>query len=68
MHLTAHLEKETTERAGDIFRVIELRDDKGRDRTDLVDQGKHYHTVDQLRRDIARETKRALASIHVEEV
>lgn len=47
---------ETSERAGagDMFQVVDLLDDSDNSRTDLVDQGKHYATLDELKADIAQ--------------
>jgi type I restriction enzyme S subunit len=46
---------ETSEHAGagGMFQVAALDDENGKDRTDLVDQGKHYNTIDELADDIA---------------
>lgn len=47
---------ETSERAGagGMFQVADLLDDSDNSRTDLVDQGKHYATLDELKADLAQ--------------
>lgn len=72
-HYEAHLDWETGKHAGagGTFQIIELKevnDSKSTDRTDLVDQGKHYHNLDQLSKDIALATGISADEIAVEEV
>ncbi len=72
-HYEAQLDWETGERAGagGTFQVIELTevdDSNSIDRTDLVDQGTHYHNLRQLAKDIALATGISAANITVEEV
>lgn len=52
----AILDYETSERAGagGMFQVSSLTDDVGRDRSSLVDQGRHYESEYDLRIDIAK--------------
>src|ERR1700680_2926029 len=46
-HINAQLDWEMGERAGAgaTFQVIELKDDEENDLTDLVDQGRHFHSI-----------------------
>lgn len=55
-YFTVVLDYETSERAGagGMFQVAALSDEDDKDRTDLVDQGKHYAALDELINDIAR--------------
>jgi hypothetical protein len=49
--ISAHLDRAKGESvgAGGTFQVISLTDDEGNDLTDLVDQGTHFHNIDELR-------------------
>lgn len=49
---------DTSEEAGasGCFQVVELVDEDGLDSTDVIDQGKHYHSLDELIDDIAAKT------------
>jgi type I restriction enzyme S subunit len=51
-HITAELDRETGESAGagGTFQVVGLEDDEGNDLTELVDQGTHFHSIDELNR------------------
>lgn len=42
--------------ASGCFQVIELVDENGLDRTDIIDQCKHYNSLDELIEDIAAKT------------
>ena len=55
-HITAVLDRETGERAGagGTFQVVSLEDDEGNDLTELVDQGTHFHSIDELKLAIAK--------------
>jgi hypothetical protein len=46
-HINALLDWQTGEKAeaGATFQVIELKDDEENDLTDLVDQGRHFHSI-----------------------
>ena len=50
-HIMATLDRETSEGAGagGTFQVVSLEDDEGNDLTALVDQGKHFHSIDELK-------------------
>lgn len=56
VEVEAQLDYETSARAGagDCFQVIELLDDKGNDITDLVDQGYHYQSIEDLEADLTK--------------
>lgn len=53
------LDYEASERAGagGMFQVIALEDDEGKDFTHLIDQGRHYASLDQLKGDLANALK-----------
>jgi type I restriction enzyme S subunit len=59
---------ETSEHAGagGMFQVADLRDENDADRTELVDQGKHYTTLDELAADIARRLGVPVSQVEVE--
>jgi hypothetical protein len=46
-HITAQLDRETSERAGagGTFQVVKLEDDEGNNLTSWVDQGTHFHDL-----------------------
>lgn len=54
-YFTVVLDYETSEQAGagGMFQVAALSDEDDKDRTDLVDQGKHYAALDELANDVA---------------
>ena len=53
-HINAKLDWEMGERAGagGTFQVIELKDDEENDLTDLVDQGRHFHSIAELKQSV----------------
>ena len=53
-HITAQLDRETSERAGagGTFQVIKMEDDEGNNLTSWVDQGRHFHDLEELKRAI----------------
>jgi len=55
-YFKVHLDYETAEHVGAIgtFQVISITDDNENDHTSLVDQGKHYHSLESLASDIAK--------------
>ncbi|MFN3985812.1 MAG: restriction endonuclease subunit S [Rhodocyclaceae bacterium] len=69
-YFEVHLDYETSERAGagGMFQVISLEDEDGKDFTDLVDQGQHYASLDELKEDIASALKVEAGQIELEEV
>lgn len=58
-YFQAQLDYETSERAGagGMFQVISVEDEDGKDLTHLVDQGKHYASLDELKEDLASALK-----------
>lgn len=68
-HLFAQLDYETSERAGagGMFQVISVNDEDGKNFTHLVDQGWHYSSLDELRRDLARNLKVDVQQVKLEE-
>ncbi len=70
MEYTVHCDYETSERAGagGYFQVIDLRDENDNDCTNLIDQGQHYSSLDDLRKDIATATGANIADIVLTEV
>ena len=68
-YFTVTLDFETSEHAGagGMFQVADLRDENDKSRTDLVDQGKHYATLDELAADIARRLDVPASQIVLEE-
>jgi hypothetical protein len=50
-HINALLDWSTAEKAGAeaTFQVIELKDDEENDLTDLVDQGRYFHGIAELK-------------------
>jgi type I restriction enzyme, S subunit len=55
-HITAQLDYASSEGtgAGGMFQVSSLEDDEGNDLTDLVDQGAHFHDLNQLKEAIIK--------------
>jgi type I restriction enzyme S subunit len=53
-HITAQLDYSTSDRAGagGTFQVISLEDDEGNDLTALVDEGVHFHDLNELKQAI----------------
>lgn len=66
---TVVLDYETSDHAGagGMFQVAALSDEDDKDRTDLVDQGKHYAALDELANDIARRLGVRADQIELEE-
>lgn len=64
------LDYETSEHAGagGMFQVASVTDEEGRSRVDLVDQGKHYASLEEVAADIARALGVAADQIVLEEV
>lgn len=67
-HFTVIPDFETSEHAGagGMFQVTDLRDENDADRTELVDQGKHYSTLEELAADIARRLGVPVSQVEVE--
>lgn len=69
MHLNATLDYETSARAGaaGTFQVTELIDmTTDKDITSLVDQGYHYHDIDELKADLAKALKLDATAITID--
>lgn len=69
-HLQAQLDYETSERAGagGMFQVISIEDDEGKDYTHLVDQGRHYASLEDLKLDLASALQVAVKQVDLEAV
>lgn len=67
---TVHLDWESSEHAGagGMFQVISVEDNDGKDFTHLVDQGRHYALLDDLKEDIARALKVEAGQVDLEAV
>jgi hypothetical protein len=54
--IEAELDRETGQQAGadGTFQVIGLEDDEGNDLTDLIDQGRHFNNMDELKQAILK--------------
>jgi type I restriction enzyme S subunit len=70
IHFSVHLDYETSERsgAGGMFQVISLTDAEDNDRTNLIDQGIHFHNLDELAAAIAKKLGKTPAEIELDEV
>jgi type I restriction enzyme S subunit len=68
--LQAQLDYETSERAGTgrMFQVIAIEDDGGKDYTYLVDQGRHYSSLGDLKDDLAGALNVAATQVDLEAV
>lgn len=64
------LDYETSENAGagGMFQVISIEDEDGKDFTHLVDQGRHYASLDDLQNDIASALKVETRQVNLEAV
>lgn len=69
-HLQAQLDYETSEHAGagGMFQVISIEDDEGKDYTHLVDQGRHYASLEDLKLDLASALQVAVKQVDLEAV
>ncbi|WP_027776729.1 restriction endonuclease subunit S [Paraburkholderia caledonica] len=69
-YLQAQLDYKASERAGagGVFQVISIEDDGGKDYTHLVDQGRHYASLDDLKVDLASALSVAATQVDLEEV
>lgn len=65
-----HLDYETSARSGaaGMFQVISVEDEDGQDFTHLVDMGKHYASLDELKEDIASALKVNARQVDLEAV
>ena len=55
-HITAQLDRKAGERvgAGGTFQVVRLEDDEGNNLTSWVDQGTHFHDLEELKQAIVK--------------
>jgi type I restriction enzyme S subunit len=69
-YFKVHLDYETSERAGagGTFQVFSITDENEDDRTDLVDQGIHFHTLDELKVAIAKGLSISPKEVDLDEV
>lgn len=69
-YFEVQLDYETSERAGaaGMFHVISIEDDDGESFTNLVDQGRHYASLEELKKYLARELKVEVQHIELEVV
>jgi type I restriction enzyme S subunit len=65
--IEAELDRETGQQAGadGIFQVIGLEDDEGSDLTDLIDQGRHFNNMDELKQAILKSISERLTVTEV---
>ena len=65
--IEAELDRETGQQAGadGTFQVIGLEDDEGNDLTDLVDQGRHFNNMDELKQAILKSISERLTVTEV---
>jgi type I restriction enzyme S subunit len=69
-YFEVQLDYETAEHAGasGMFQVISVEDEDGKDCIQLVDQGQHYASLDDLKKDIASALKVAARQVDLEAV
>jgi hypothetical protein len=65
--IEAELDRETGQQAGadGTFQVIGLEDDEGNDLTDLIDQGRHFNNMDELKQAILKSISERLTVTEV---
>jgi hypothetical protein len=65
--IEAELDRETRQQAGadGTFQVIGLEDDEGNDLTDLIDQGRHFNNMDELKQAILKSISERLTVTEV---
>jgi len=68
-YFAVQLDHEVSERvgAGGMFQVIAVEDDDGKDFTHLVDQGRHYASLEELKEDLARALNVEVLQVELEE-
>jgi type I restriction enzyme, S subunit len=68
-YFQAHLDRAASEHAGagGMFQVVSIEDGQGKDFTYLVDQGRHYASLDDLKFDLATALKVAVNQIELKE-
>jgi hypothetical protein len=67
-HIEAELDRETGESAGvgGTFQVVGLTDDEENDLTDLIDQGRHFNNMEELKQAILKSISERLTVEEVE--
>jgi hypothetical protein len=70
MNYTIHCDHKTSERAGAglMFQVSGIWDAKGEDVTSLIDVGKHYSSLIEVKQDMALKLRRSPFDIDLDEV
>lgn len=70
MEYEVHCDSDTSDAAEDRahFQVVELKDENGESCVGLIDQGKHYTSLEELKTDIAAATKSDVNDIDITEV
>jgi hypothetical protein len=65
--IEAELDRETGQQAGadGTFQVIGLKDDEGNDLTDLIDQGRHFNNMGELKQAILKSISERLTVTEV---
>jgi hypothetical protein len=65
--IEAELDRETGQQAGadGTFQVIGLEDDEGNDLTDLIDQGRHFNNMNELKQAILKSISERLTVTEV---
>jgi type I restriction enzyme S subunit len=69
MYFRVHCDYETsrTAGAGEMFQIIDVKDDNDKDFTHLIDQGQHYHSLDEVRNDLAAQLNISASDIEIDE-
>jgi len=70
MEYEVHCDSETSLTAEDSghFQVVELKDENGDNRINLIDKDKHYSSLEELKTDIAAATKSDVNDIDITEI
>lgn len=70
MKFNIHLDRETSDRAGagGMFQVSSIEDEYGVDKTELVDVGTHFNSLDEVKKAIAEKLKVRTSLIELHEV
>ena len=70
MYFKIHCDYETSKKAGagGMFQVVYIINDKDEDFTHFIDQGTHYHSLDDVKKDLAKKLQISVDEIELEEV
>ena len=70
MYFKIHCDYETSKKAGadGMFQVVDIMTDKDEDLTHFINQGTHYHSLDEVKKDLAKELPISVDEIELEEV